>query len=196
MEVKHGPGRLEVLNAGNPGYNSYQGLMLLRTKLRDLDPDLITVRFGWNDHLMSATSKHHSSAFREPANPFLRGMQTSILQSAIYQFAMRVRSELDLRARGQANPSLPDDWQPAMSIEHYKYALCKIAQLGRTRGAEVWFLTAPQAFHDVKASPAMRPCRKARSPGVSSCSTLFRHLREWARSTRAMSGRHVKLRTK
>jgi lysophospholipase L1-like esterase len=149
VEVKHGPGRLEVLNAGNPGYNSYQGLMLLRTKLRDLDPDLITVRFGWNDHLMSATRKH-SSAFREPANPLLRGMQTSILQTAIYQFAMRVRSELDLRARGQVNSSLPDDWQPAMSIEDYKYALRKIAQLGRKRGAEVWFLTAPQAFHDAE----------------------------------------------
>ena len=48
-----GPGRFEVLNAGVPGYNSYHGLMLLRGKLRGLDPDLITVRYGWNDHFLS-----------------------------------------------------------------------------------------------------------------------------------------------
>src|SRR5678816_3545363 len=29
-----GPGRFEVYNAGVPGYNSYQGLMLLRSRLR------------------------------------------------------------------------------------------------------------------------------------------------------------------
>src|SRR5262245_25249513 len=48
-----GPGRFEVYNAGVPGYNSYQGLMLLRSRLRSLAPDLITVRFGWNDHFLS-----------------------------------------------------------------------------------------------------------------------------------------------
>jgi lysophospholipase L1-like esterase len=149
VEVKHGPGHLEVLNAGSPGYNSYQGLMLLRTKLRDLDPDLVTVRFGWNDHSMSATSER-SSAFRESANPLLRGLQASLLRSAIYQFAMRVRMELELRTQGQSKSSRPDEWQPAMSIEDYQYALREIAKLARRRGAEVWFLTAPQAFHDAE----------------------------------------------
>jgi lysophospholipase L1-like esterase len=149
IEVKHGADRVEVLNAGNPGYNSYQGLVLMRTKLRDLEPDLVTVRFGWNDHLMSATSEH-SSAFRESPNPILRGLTSSVLRSAIYQFAMRVQKEIALRSQGPARFSPPAEWQPAMSIAEYQYALREIATLARNRGAEVWFLTAPQAFHDAK----------------------------------------------
>jgi hypothetical protein len=42
------------------------------------------------------------------------------------------------------------EWQPAMSIADYEYALREIAELARSRGAEVWFLTAPQAFHDAE----------------------------------------------
>jgi lysophospholipase L1-like esterase len=149
VEVKHGPNRVEVLNAGNPGYNSYQGLMLMRTKLRNLEPDLVTVRFGWNEHLMSATSEH-SSAFRESANPVLRGLKNSVLRSAIYQFATRVQKEVALRSQGQAKFARPDEWRPAMSIADYKYALRAIAEIARSRSAETWFLTAPQAFHDAE----------------------------------------------
>ena len=165
IEAKHGAGVAEVLNAGSPGYNSYQGLMLLRTKLRDLEPDLITVRFGWNDHLMSSTSAQ-SSAFREPANPILRGLRSIVLQSAIYQFASRLRMEFNLRIQRKPKFSRPLVWQPAMTIEDYKAALRKIADLGRSRGARVWFLTAPQAFYDadaVKRYEALPPGAIART---------------------------------
>ena len=62
-------GRVEVLNAGVPGYNSSHGVMLMRTLLRDLDPDLITVRFGWNDHFLSARGE--GELFREPGSAAL-----------------------------------------------------------------------------------------------------------------------------
>jgi lysophospholipase L1-like esterase len=149
VEVKHGSGRLEVLNAGSPGYNSYQGLMLLRTNLGHLDPDLITVRFGWNDHLMSATSTT-STAFREPMNPIPRALRNAILRSAIYQFSQRLRKQWTLRTQSRPKFSRPLVWQPAMTISDYKYALRKIAELARHRGARIWFLTAPQAFHDAE----------------------------------------------
>jgi len=54
VERRIGEDRVEVLNAGVPGYNSFHGVLLLRTRLRDLDPDLITVRYGWNDQFLSA----------------------------------------------------------------------------------------------------------------------------------------------
>ena len=40
----------EVLNASVPGYTTYQGLVWLRTQLLALEPDLVIVYFGWNDH--------------------------------------------------------------------------------------------------------------------------------------------------
>lgn len=141
-----GPDRVEVLNAGSPGYNSYQGLMLLRTKLRDLAPDLITVRFGWNDHLMSPLGRDEG-AFRESSNSIVRAVRAALLRTALYPFAIRLM--LEARSRLPVEPGaplgLPQEWKPNMSIAEYQYAMRNLAELGRSLGAEVWFLTAPQA---------------------------------------------------
>lgn len=150
IALKHGPGRAEVLNAGSVGYNSFQGLLLLRTRLRDLDPDLITVRFGWNDHLMSGTRGLHST-FRESPNPIVRSLKDLLLRTALYPFAVRLASGVNTRILPRGTPLLPTRWEPGMSISDYKYALRKIAELGQERGARVWFLTAPQAFTNPKS---------------------------------------------
>jgi len=41
--------QIEVLNAGTPGYTSYQGLRQLKHRLIDFRPDLVIVQFGIND---------------------------------------------------------------------------------------------------------------------------------------------------
>lgn len=147
IERELGPGRVEVLNAGSPGYNSYQGLLLLRTKLRGLAPDLITVRFGWNDHLMSATGREQG-AFRESTNPLVRFLRSGLLRTALYPFAIRLR--LEARASFEAGldspPRLPHEWKPNMTIPDYLYALRSITELGNSMGARVWLLTSPQAL--------------------------------------------------
>lgn len=43
----------EVFNAAVPGYTSHQGLVWLRTQLLAMQPDLVVVYFGWNDHWRS-----------------------------------------------------------------------------------------------------------------------------------------------
>lgn len=43
------PGQWEVLNAGNPGYNSDQHLELWREELKDIKPDILVVSMGGND---------------------------------------------------------------------------------------------------------------------------------------------------
>ena len=42
-------GEVEVINAGVPGYNSYQMFLWLARKLRTVQPDEIMVYGGWND---------------------------------------------------------------------------------------------------------------------------------------------------
>lgn len=42
-------GRFEVLNAGRHGYSSYQGLRFLQREGLPLEPDVVTVAFGFND---------------------------------------------------------------------------------------------------------------------------------------------------
>jgi lysophospholipase L1-like esterase len=143
-----GPDRLEVLNAGIAGYNSFQGLMLLRTKLRGLEPDLITVRFGWNDHFMSAEAAG-AYGYREPDNAIVLGLQDLMLRTSLYGFFRRLNFELQaLRASASPPPpiGLPTEWKPNVPREDYKHNLRRIVALGRARGAEVWLLTSPHAF--------------------------------------------------
>jgi lysophospholipase L1-like esterase len=45
---------LEVMNAGVPGYISYQVLAKLQLKLIDLEPDFVVVYMGWNDFFFAA----------------------------------------------------------------------------------------------------------------------------------------------
>ena len=141
-----GPGRVEVLNAGIAGYNSFQGLMLLRTKLRGLEPDLITVRFGWNDHFMSAADP---SGYREPDSRLVLRLQDLLLHTSLYGFFRRLDFEL-LALRAHANPppatSLPTEWRPNIPVDVYEHNLRRIVEVGHAQGAEVWLLTSPHAF--------------------------------------------------
>jgi lysophospholipase L1-like esterase len=146
VERRVGPGRVEVLNAGVPGYNSYQGLLLLRSRLRDLHPDLITVRFGWNDLFLSAHGE--GKLFREPESLVLLLLEDLALRSRIYAFARRLGMELhalrqpvadQVRSAFASQPT----WEPTIPIERFEHNLRRIVQIGRSRGAEVWLLTSP-----------------------------------------------------
>jgi lysophospholipase L1-like esterase len=46
--------KYEIINAGIPGYSSYQGKMFFETELVNLKPDYVLILFGWNDHWAAA----------------------------------------------------------------------------------------------------------------------------------------------
>jgi lysophospholipase L1-like esterase len=142
-----GPGRFEVFNAGVPGYNSYQGLMLLRSKLRDFEPDLITVRFGWNDHFLSEAPPG-KGPYRESDSRLVIALEDLALRTALYPFLRRLGFELRAR-RGESPDALRESfarqtqWVPTVTLADYEHNLRRIVEIGRARGAEVWLLTAP-----------------------------------------------------
>jgi len=144
-----GAGKVEVLNAGIAGYNSFQGVMLLRSKLRDLEPDLITVRYGWNDHFLSTVDTGVYS-YREPESELILGLQDLLLRTSLYGFFRRVGLEIQaLRAPSTppaSSQELPKQWVPSVPPDAYAHNLRRIVALGRARGAHVWLLTSPHAF--------------------------------------------------
>lgn len=182
LAKRFGPNHVEVLNAGSPGYNSFQGLMLLRTKLRGLEPDLITVRFGWNDHFMSAAGRREG-AFRESHNPIVRGFKELLVRTALYPFALRLLLEMRARLGHESNgrSKLPTEWVPNLSVKEYKYALGQIAELGRRRGARVWLLTPPIALssdQEISRYEALPRDALARKALQFNAIVSFRRLRE------------------
>jgi lysophospholipase L1-like esterase len=142
-----GPDRVEVLNAGVAGYNTFQGVLLLRSKLRGLEPDLITVRDGWNDHFLSEIRATPYS-YREPDSALAVGVQDVLLRTALYAFTRRLALDVQaLRAGGEApNVQLPSEWTPSVPLDAYRHNLRRIVELGREQGARVWLLTSPHAF--------------------------------------------------
>ncbi len=143
---RFGLDRIEVFNGGVPGYNSFQGLMLLRTQLRSIQPDVITVRFGWNDHLMSSFGRREG-AFTESGHPLIRLPMNLILRSAIYPAAVRLSMELRaaLGVGSGVGLKIPSEWKPNMSLDDYRYALEAISRLGQSLDARVVLIAAPQA---------------------------------------------------
>ena len=148
IDERVGPGKVEVLNAGVPGYNTYMGVMLLRGKLRGLEPNLITVRFGWNDFLMSMGGEV-GDAWREVENPILLMGEDLLLRTATYPYLRRLGRELKSRGQPEHKPGpqdIPHVWQPNVPLDLFKKNLRRIVELGRGLGAEVWLLTTPHAF--------------------------------------------------
>lgn len=147
VERRIGADRVEVLNAAVPGYNSYQGVLLLRTRLRDLDPDLITVRYGWNDHFLSPEGEGERF-FREPGSALGRIVEAVALRTRLYAFARRLA--LEVRAlreplADQASRAFLERpaYEPTIPVDLYAQNLRRIVEIGRSRGAEVWLLTSP-----------------------------------------------------
>lgn len=141
-----GPNRVEALNAAVPGYNSFHGVMLLRTKLRGLRPDVITVRYGWNDHFIS---QGDAGTFREVQNPAARAVEDVLLRTQLYPFALRLGLALRVKLGAYGKPAqaeIPREWKPTVPVEEYKHNLRRIVELGRAEGARVWLLTSPHAF--------------------------------------------------
>lgn len=140
-----GPDRVEVFNLGVSGYGSFHGLMLLRTKVRALKPDLVTVRFGWNDHFISLGVRGEH-AFGETRNRFVLAIQDLLLRTKLYAFIRRMQLELLANRGSEAKPAVPAEWVPAVPLDQYKHNLRRIAEVARAQGADVWFITAAHAF--------------------------------------------------
>ncbi|MEQ9409975.1 MAG: GDSL-type esterase/lipase family protein [Fuerstiella sp.] len=126
-------GRFEVINAGCIGYSSFQGLTLLREKVMNWNPDLITVYFGWNDHWLARgrrdsqqhEARGHSSGFSEHLQPF-----------RTWQFLLWGKSLL-------AAPAIPES---RVLPDEYAANLRAIADICSADNVDFWLLTAPHAF--------------------------------------------------
>lgn len=170
VDERLGPGHIEVFNAGVPGYNTYQGLMLLRSKLRDLHPDVITVRFGWNDLAMSK-EQAIGNAFVESDNRLVRFVEDLLLRTEIYPFARRLGTSLRARLAGNAAPggvAPARTWSPNVPVERFARNLRRIVEVGRANGAEVWLITEP----DPLATAADLARYRAAAEGSSAKLTL------------------------
>lgn len=131
---RRAPGRFQVLNGGVIGYTSLHGLEWLERELGGLQPDVVTLYFGWNDMW-----REKDSAVRQWFKNRVAGEAPPRFKSYLWEALSRgfvfVKNSL-----GVSSLQVPP--------EQYRRVLEHFAALGRARGFVPVYLTAPAGFDD------------------------------------------------
>lgn len=137
----------QVINAGVIGYSTLQGLRLLRHEVRHWQPDVITIRYGVNDHLR--IDPNYIPAV-EPRSAIVRWLEDALLHTESYQLLVRLKSVSRLtdvgaapKQAGTTAPGLPV--QVRVPLPDFEYNLRRLVIEGRATGARVVLITAPLA---------------------------------------------------
>lgn len=133
---------VEVINAGVIGCSAAHGLRLFRTELLPLEPDIVVVSFGFNDHALAWNTALRST---EPRDPAARWLLYALARLQLFQLGVRSY---------QGIPSL----HPApfgirwLSPEEYAYHLRRFAELAAQRRVHLLFLS--QALRPIEMGPS------------------------------------------
>lgn len=136
------PGRsIEVINMAVPGYTSHQGLAWLRRDINSLDPDLLTLSFGWNDVSFS------DAPDREAIDTGRRAVSLRWLIDTSQAFAHATRW---LRSKQQAATTIR---RPVTRVSEQEYLnnFRELIRLANGKGAGVIILAAP--YRDRTTNP-------------------------------------------
>ena len=140
------PGRrVEVVALAVPGYSSHQGLLWLRRDLARLDPDLVTICFGWNDTVLRARPDREALSDAWLDVNLRRLMSVSQL---VTHAALRARS---WRGGGVA-PSPTQAQTPRVPHDEFARNVLEMARLAREHGAHAAVI-AP-VYRDAVNDPA------------------------------------------
>lgn len=138
--------RFEVINAGVPGYSSYQGLRYVHSALPWLLPDMVVLTFGTNDswywdghtdaelaqslHAAGPALLEHSSLFRQ-----LQRLTGTL---------RRTQSDADQAwARRSWWSDVAPDWQPRVSLDEFADHMQSMIQLCQNSNAACLVLIWP-----------------------------------------------------
>jgi lysophospholipase L1-like esterase len=147
---------IEVVTMAVPGYTSHQGLAWLQRDINKLQPDLLTVSFGWNDASLSDVPD------REAIRTNWSAVATRWLIDHSQAFAhatrwLRARDAAKLRegqSGGQGRPRFYKRPESRVSQQEYLANMLAIEQLARQQGAAVVVIAAPYRDHSSEAPEA------------------------------------------
>jgi lysophospholipase L1-like esterase len=142
---------VEVINAGVLGSTTAHGLRMLLAHLLSLEPDVVTVRYGNNEHIIGVdpTGWERSGVARLlPAGAY--GWET-------VRIGFRVFGRDSLAAGEQMQPR-------RLSPDQFRQNLTHFVELGRTHGYRVLFLDYPYRPLEQGELPSSFPLSTVRTP--------------------------------
>ncbi len=146
--------RVETVSLSIAGYTSHQGLVAARKYGALVDPDVVVLHYGWNDHWLAYGSPDHEVPVPSRFAPLGDAIYDS---SRLLQWAHHLRSGLE---SGKGASEEPDGARPAdlrhllgselrqvsrVPPDRYRQNLLEIARLFGALEAPVVFVTPPSA---------------------------------------------------
>jgi lysophospholipase L1-like esterase len=129
--------RFECITMAVSGYSSYQGRVMAEMYGEMLEPDLVVVLFGWNDHWLAyraIDSETHSGDYNDIISRAYHNLR--LLQFMKKTFAAQARSESDL---------VLDEVR--VSLDEYRENLTRISDMFTYKNVPVIFLTSPTSHY-------------------------------------------------
>ncbi len=130
------PGNWEAFNVGVHGYSSWQGRKLYRLRVKEMEPDLVTLHFGWNDHW--SAPQPDSVRFGRVFGARLGALLNALHRKRFYAFMVHA-------ARGTVKPDSGETMAVRVPPETYARTLREWVDEIRADGAIPILLTAPRA---------------------------------------------------
>ncbi len=143
--MRRGGARVEVINAGVPGYTAYQGLQYLRTRGLALKPDLVAATFGFNDadSWASRSDVETAEALKR------RGWDAPLMHSRLYASLKALADRL------RPAPPVHPGGRPRLSPSEFTGALVQIGEATRHGGARFLPIIWPYAAQVDAGQPAL-----------------------------------------
>ncbi len=135
------PDSFQVINAGVPGYTSLQGKRFYTKDLSGLDPDYVTILFGFNDHWAAASEI--SDKEQEPPPQWILDIQNTMGELHTY----RLMKKALLSAIEPDIDSLYSRTEPVyrVGLDDFYRNLVDLAGMVQADDAEPILLTSPIA---------------------------------------------------
>jgi len=140
---KHYAG-VECINFANPGYTTYQGKVLIKSYIDDLNPDLVVVAYGWNDRWLAYGAVDEEKQIHISSSKAADILRSIYSKWRLLQFFRKALGPVLGRIEPLGTPRVP--------IDHFMKNLLEIGNECSRRGIPTIFATEPGS-HPVLGVP-------------------------------------------
>ncbi|MBZ0272312.1 SGNH/GDSL hydrolase family protein [bacterium] len=159
LDAQHGKERATVLNAGVPGYTSYQIREYLERDLLAYKPDVVVVYVGFNDNIPppSGLPDRLIAAGGQGAGALREALHVSRAVQLVERLVDPIRRKIASRRYEDETPPDGEERNFRVTMSDYVANLCAIKRLAGENGARTIVMTLPHAFDKVpERNPVIR----------------------------------------
>ncbi len=186
---------VETINAGVPGYSSFQGLHHLEKRIFSLDPDVIVLSYAWNDHTFAIHMHETLDVFMDenffgqpdkdlPGPTWASKIHSSLSRLRSYKmmdfFASKIRKKKSEDMKEPQEVLVDLNHMPVrVSVEDYKANFRKMINLSRQKGITPVLMNQPsQPIRSGSAFTELAKSLNYKAPDEKSWNQFCRAMRD------------------